>query len=770
MTTDKKSLGEDPFAQREAEKYENPVPSREFILAVLEEAGEPMSRHRLVQHFSMETEDDIEALRRRLRAMERDGQIIRNRKGDYGIIEKMDLIKGRVIGHPDGFGFLVPDEGGDDLFISAKYMRGLMHGDQALMRVTGIDHRGRREGAPVEVIERANHQLVGRYRQEHGLAFVKPNNKRISQDVLVPAEHRGGALDGQIVVVDIIEQPTWRSAPIGRVAEVMGDHMAPGMEIEIALRAHQIPDIWPDDVEHEIKGYSREVPEEAKVGREDLRSTPLVTIDGEDSRDFDDAVFVERQGKGWRMLVAIADVSYYVKPGTALDKEASERGNSVYFPGRVIPMLPEILSNGLCSLNPGVDRLCMVCEMLITPAGVVRKSRFFEGVMRSHARLTYTEVAAMLQFGDEQMRQNYQHLLPHLETAYELYKVLADRRGKRGAIDFETTETRIIFGDEKKIDRIVPVVRNDAHRLIEEFMIAANVAAAEYLEENAIPALYRVHQQPAEEKFNDLKEFLKELGLRMAARGQPEPRHYAKLLDEVRQRPDARMIQTVLLRSLKQAVYCPENDGHFGLAFDAYTHFTSPIRRYPDLLVHRALKHLVSTKPVDSFAYSTEKMAGLGEHCSMTERRADEATRDVLDWLKCEYLQSKVGEEYDGIITTVTGFGLFVELKDVFVEGLVHVTSLDNDYYHFDAVNHRLSGERSGKTFRLADPIRVKVVKVNLEDRRIDFDWVAAPGQRFESSPANKKSAKPKFKEKEKSGKNAGRGDKGRKKGRKRGR
>ncbi len=724
MSTKKTRPEQDPYAEREAEKYARPVPSREFILQTLSEADRLLTRREIAEHFGLTDEDELEGLRRRLRAMERDGQLICNRRGGYGVVKKMDLIRGRVIGHPDGFGFLVPDEGGDDLFISAKRMRGLLHGDRVVVQVVGKDHRGRLEAAPVEVLERANHRVVGRFHVEHGIAFVEASNQRISQDILIPPEAHGGAREGQIVVAEIVEQPTARSRPIGRVVEVLGDHMAPGMEIDIAIRAHELPAEWPTGVVREAARVPAEVAPQAYRNREDLRELPLVTIDGEDSRDFDDAVYVERHGRGWRLLVAIADVAHYVKPDSALDQEAFKRGNSVYFPGRVIPMLPEVLSNGLCSINPDVDRLCLVCELKIGANGVTRSYRFFEGVMRSHARLTYGEVAAMLE-GDDKLRRRYDALVPHLETAHDLYRALAERRKKRGAIDFETTETRIIFGEDKKIERIVPVVRNDAHRLIEEFMIAANVAAAEFLLKHEIPALYRVHKGPADEKFAALLDFLKSMGLKFGNRNkQPEPRHYARLLEEIRERPDARLIQTVLLRSLSQAVYTPENCGHFGLAFDAYTHFTSPIRRYPDLIVHRAIKHLVRGKPVEKYIYDEETMSHMGEHCSMTERRADEATRDVVDWLKCEYLMDKVGEEFDGIISAVTSFGLFVELNDMFVEGLIHITALDNDYYHFDAVHHRLTGERSGRSFRLADPIRVKVVRVDLDERKVDFEWV----------------------------------------------
>jgi ribonuclease R len=689
----------------------------------LTESGQPLKQSQLIDHFQLQ-ESEFEGLRRRLRAMERDGQIIRNRRDGYGVAKKMDLICGRVIGHPDGFGFVVPEDGSDDLYISAKRMRGMLHGDKVLVRVAGIDHRGRREGAPVEVLERANKHVVGRVQKEHGICFVIPSNNRIAQDILVPPEQDRGARHGQIVVVEIVEQPSWRSQPIGQVTEVLGDHMAPGMEIDIAIRSHDIPNQWPDEVLEATNLLHPEVLDEHKAGREDLRDVPLVTIDGEDSKDFDDAVYCEPHGNGWRLLVAIADVSHYVSPESVLDKEALNRGNSVYFPEYVVPMLPEVLSNGLCSLNPKVDRLCMVCEMIISANGSTRKARFFKGVMRSHARLTYKQVAGVLQFGDKQIRNELSELVPHLENLYDLYKVFAERRAKRGALDFDTTETRIIFGESRKIERIIPVERNDAHKLIEECMIAANVAAAKYLLEAEIPALYRVHTGPTEEKFTNLREFLAELGLRVGGKSQPEPRHYAKLIEEIQDRPDAHVISMVLLRSLSQAIYCPENKGHFGLAFDAYTHFTSPIRRYPDLMVHRALAHAIEKRKPETFSYSQNMVEEIGDHCSMTERRADDATRDVVDWLKCEYLVDKVGDEFGGRISAVTSFGIFVELDEMFVEGLVHVTALDNDYYHFDAAHHRLMGERTNHIFSLSDRVKVRVMRVNLDDKKVDFELI----------------------------------------------
>ncbi len=715
----------DPMAEREAQKYEFPVPSREAILAHLAQRAEPLSFKYLASELKVDGERDLEAFSRRLRAMERDGQLLKNRRGRYGLLQKMDMVRGRVIGHPDGFGFLVPDEGGQDLFLAPKEMRSVLHGDRVVARVAGIDARGRREGTVIEVLERQHATIVGRYTSENRIAFVVPSDKRISQEILVPAGDDAGARDGQIVVVAISEPPTARSRPVGRIVEVLGDNMAPGMEVEVAIRMYDLPHSWPDAVSNEVAGLSPEVPDAAKEGREDLRSTPLVTIDGEDARDFDDAVFCERDGRGFRLVVAIADVSSYVKPGTALDAEAYQRGNSVYFPNHVIPMLPEILSNGLCSINPEVDRLCMACEMRISTRGKIEDYRFFRAVMRSQARLTYTKVAAMLVDDDDALRRQYARVLPHLEELYALYKVLHKARTARGAVDFELPETRIIYDAQRKIDRIEPVKRNDAHRLIEECMLAANVSAAEYLARHKIPVPFRVHAGPTPEKLTALREFLFELGLELGGGADPKAQDYATLLLDVEGRPDARLVHTVMLRSLSQALYTPENIGHFALGFPNYAHFTSPIRRYPDLLVHRAISALLARKPAP--ATSAEAQAQ-GEHFSMTERRADDATRDVVRWLKTEFMVGKVGEEFDGLISGVTNFGLFVELADIYVDGLVHITALGNDYYHFDAAKHRLMGERTRQMFRLGDPVRVRVVRVDLDESKIDFELVGHAG------------------------------------------
>ncbi|MCK9398284.1 MAG: ribonuclease R [Methylobacter sp.] len=712
----------DPYAQREAEKYENPIPSRELILQFIEHAGKPLRREEIAEAFSLESEDQLEALRRRLRAMERDGQLLFNRGKKYCLVNNEDLIAGRIIGHADGFGFIKPDDGSDDLFLSPREMNPLLHNDRALVRVAGVDKKGRREGAVVEILQRNTHQVVGRLYKEDGFTYVVPDNKNIAQTILVQKGGVGKAKQGQIVVAEILEQPTKLKQPIGRIIEVMGEHMAPGMEIEMAIRSHDLPNQWPDALLEEIKPLKKDVPESAKENRVDLRAIPLVTIDGEDARDFDDAVYCQKTPKGWKLLVAIADVSHYVQINSELDKEAQKRSTSVYFPEQVIPMLPEILSNGLCSLNPDVDRLCMVCELYINEQGLVTRSRFFDAVMRSHARLTYNEVAKMLVDGDKVLADKYKALMPHLQELYALYKVMRVSREQRGAMDFDTQETRIVFGAERKIEKIVPVVRNDAHKLIEEFMITANMAAARFLNGKKMPKLLRIHDGPSADKLLNLKTFLGELGLSLGGGAKPTPLDYMHLMESIKDRPDAHLIQTVLLRSMSQAVYSPELKGHFGLALEAYAHFTSPIRRYPDLLVHRAIRHCLQSKPTESFFYGIPDMVVLGEQCSANERRADEATRDVVSWLKCEYMMDKVGEEFPGIISAVTSFGFFVELAEIYVEGLVHISNLAQDYFHFDATSHQLRGERTGINYRLGDSVKVRVARVDLDEKKIDFE------------------------------------------------
>ena len=700
------------------EPYPTEIPSRERILEVLAEEGVPTTEERLAELLGIASPEERDGFQRRLRAMEREGQVVRNRRGAILVADKAGLIKGKVIGHADGFGFLRPEDGKDDLFLGPKEMHKVLHGDVVLGRVSGVDKRGRLEASIAEVLERANRKVVGRLFVEHDVAFVIAENKRISQDILLMPDSLKGAKPGQVVVAEIIEQPSKNAEPIGRVVEILGNYADPGMEIEIALRKHDLPHEWPADVEAAARRIGSKVEPKDLKGRKDLRKLAFVTIDGETAKDFDDAVFAERVGKNFKLWVAIADVSHYVHPNDPLDQEAYDRGNSVYFPRRVIPMLPEELSNELCSLKPDVDRLVMVCEMEVTAGGVVKAYEFHPGVIHSHARLTYTRVAAALagQPADPPVAKD---LVPQIEILYGVFKALFSQRQKRGAIDFESVETQMIFDDQGKIERIVRVERNDAHRLIEECMLAANVSASDYLEKSNQPTLYRVHEGPTPEKLESLRTMLKDFALTLGGGDKPHAKDYAELLKRIKDRPYAGMLQTVMLRSLHQAVYTPENVGHFGLAYDAYAHFTSPIRRYPDLLVHRGIKAVVKGQ-----RYQAGDLNAIGNHCSETERRADDATRDVEAWLKCYYMQDHVGEEFEGTVSGVTNFGLFVTLDELYVDGLVHISDLGQDYFTFDAAKHTLRGERSGIKYQLAARVKVKVVRVNLEQAKIDFTLV----------------------------------------------
>ena len=712
----------DPFLAREAARYDLPLPSREYVSQVLADEGRPVTFAELSALLDIAATEQ-EMFQRRLGAMEREGQLMRNRKGAYILPERASLTPGRIQGHPDGYGFLIPDDRSDDIFLDQHQMAKVLHGDRALVRLTGVDRKGRPEGSIVDVIERANTRVVGRVLVEHGLVFVVPENKRIAQDILVPPEKRAKIRpqSGQVVMVDIIEQPSKFSKPIGRISEVLGNYADPGMEIEIALRKHDLPFEFSKGALDENRALPDSIRKADLAGREDLRGLPLVTIDGETARDFDDAVYCEKKGRGWRLVVAIADVSHYVQPGMALDSEAMERGNSIYFPRRVIPMLPEKLSNGVCSLNPDVDRLAMVCDMEIGAGGAIGKYRFYPAVFRSQARLTYNQVWSWLSGAARPETEVHIGLQPQLLNLYKLFKTLHAARGERGAIDFETTETQMVFNEQGKIENIVPVVRNNAHRIIEECMLAANVCASDFLAGHKQTCLYRIHEGPSAEKLKNLRTFLGEFGLALGGGDDPRAKDYAVLLEQVKQRPDFQLLQTVMLRSLKQALYSPDNVGHFGLAYEHYTHFTSPIRRYPDLLVHRAIKAVLAGAKYAPAGNWDD----IGLHCSATERRADEATRDVESWLKCFFMKERIGEEFSGTISAVTAFGIFVALDTIYIEGLVHVSELGADYFQFDNIKHQMLGERTGQRFRLGDRVRVRLVRADLESNKIDFVLVA---------------------------------------------
>lgn len=700
------------------------LPERDAIMAFLREAGRPLARKYIAEAFKIRDPEIRRALGRRLKAMARDGQLIRNRRGSYGLIEKMDLIKGRVIGHPDGYGFVVADEGGKDLFLSAKQMRTILNGDRVLIREVSVDKKGKREGKLVEVIERANHQLVGRYYEESGVSYVVPDNKRINQDVLIPPKEKKKAKHGQFVVIEILHQPEKHRQAIGKILNVIGDELDGSMAVDIAIRSYELPFEWSDALKKEIKGLTNDIELDDIENRKDIRDIPLVTIDGADARDFDDAVYCEKEGNGWRLLVAIADVSHYVKNKTVLDDEARMRGTSVYFPDRVIPMLPEVLSNGLCSLKPEVDRYSLVCELNIDAKGKVKRSTFFKGIIKSAARLTYDEMQSIAIEKDETARKKRGELVTHLDDLYQLYHLLHKQRIKNGLIDFSSMEARFEFNDQGHIESIHQVKRNEAHRLIEEMMLVANVAAGEFLEKHEIHGLYRIHETPKIEKLEDVRSLLSQIGLSLGGGEQPTSKDYAALMKKIRERDDAPMLETILLRSMPLAAYSMINEGHFGLGFPTYAHFTSPIRRYPDLMVHRAIEHIISGNVAETYEYSQQAVLELAEHCSMTERRAEEASRDAVQRLKCAYMKDKVGQEFEGIVSSVTAFGLFVVLDDIYIEGLIHISNLPIDYYHHDAITHTLRGERGGKLFKLGQRLKVLLSSVNMDERKIDFELI----------------------------------------------
>lgn len=727
----------DPHFEREQDKYENPIPSREYIIEYLRSQKSPITRDSIAVALQIHDEEQLEALRRRLRAMERDGELVFTRGQSYGLPEKMDLISGTVLGHKEGYGFFKPDEGGDDLFISNRDMLMYFHGDKVLAQKAGMDRKGRREARIVRLIQPRSAAIVGRFHVDSGMAFVIADDKRITQEILIASEDRNGARQGDVVVVELTRRPGRFVKAAGKITEVLGKQMAPGMEIEIALRNYDLPHTWSAVIEKKLRRIPDEVTEADKVGRVDLRDLPLVTIDGEDARDFDDAVYAEvKPSGGWRLWVAIADVSYYVRTDSALDTEARARGNSVYFPSQVIPMLPEKISNGLCSLNPHVDRLCMVAEMTISARGKLSGYKFYPAVMHSHARFTYTQVAAMLEGGP--IAPEHEALFPHLQCLQSLYLALDEQRAERGAIAFETLETQFIFNDQRKIDKIVPRARNQAHKIIEECMILANVSAAKFVKKHKGEILYRVHESPSEQKLANFKEFLAERGLSMGGGLEPTPADYQNVMLQIADRPDAELIQVMLLRSMRQAIYTPDNEGHFGLALEEYAHFTSPIRRYPDLVLHRVIRYLLAKEKGEAnekwtsdggYHYQLDELDLLGEECSNTERRADEATRDVSDWLKCEFMQDHVGDTFEAVIASVTNFGLFVRLNDLFIDGLVHISSLGSDYYQFDPMRQRLIGEHTGQVYQVGDPVTVKVAAVNLDDRQIDLVMLGDSGK-----------------------------------------
>ena len=724
---------------RQSKPYKHPIPSPNDLVDFLTEAGKPLKADAILKAFDLKGQRMRSQLVDRLNAMVRAGQILENRRGEYCLTAKLDLVTGTVSGHRDGFGFVVRDDGeSDDVYLSAREMRSLFHGDRVAIRVVGTDRRGRAEGELVDVLERVTRQVAGQFIRERGIGLVIPDNSKISHRILIPRDESGKAKPGQMVVVDILDYPTQIEQATGRIVEVIGAPGDKGIATDIAIHSHAIPYKWPDTVKEQVQDFGTEVPDSSMDGRTELRNVDLITIDGADARDFDDAVYCMKADNGWRLLVAIADVANYVSVGSALDKEAIVRGTSVYFPDRVVPMLPEVLSNGLCSLNPNVDRLCMVCDMHVSSSGKVSKASFFEGVMKSKARLTYTQVGDFLSGASTTSVPS--ELQASVRDLHDLYKAFAKQRGRRGAIEIDLPQTKFKLNDDGEIDRIEVVPRNDAHRLIEECMIAANVEAAKFLKKHKIPGLYRVHPKPDPDRFNDLRLYLTSLGLKVPHPDHVEPRHFTQLIEQVRDRPDSAAISMAMLRSLTHAEYSPANVGHFGLALDSYAHFTSPIRRYPDLLVHRAIRHIIRGGKPGKYDYSPKEMERLGMITSAHEKRAEEATRDVEAWLKCQYMEQHLGDEFDGVITGVTNFGVFVQITELMTDGLVHVTSLANDYYKYDAGSQRLIGERSGHSYSLGEEMRVRVQRVDMETRKIDFRPVTEDSPKPQKTrPAGKK-------------------------------
>jgi ribonuclease R len=721
----------DPRFREESGRYEHPIPSREFILQALAEAGQPLGFEGLCGRLGVKDRGVRQALTKRLGAMVRDAQLLLNRADEYCLLDRLQLVVGTVTGHKDGFGFLRPEDGGDDVFLAYRQMRQVMHGDRVAVRITGDDARGRKEGSLVEVLERRTREVAGKFTFESGVGFIEPDNRRISHRIAIPADARAGARSGDLVVAEIVEPPTAHADPVGRITRILPEAGAAGTAIELAIASHGLAHEFPPAVLREARRFGKSVPAGTEAGRVDVRDLPLVTIDGEDARDFDDAVYAETTRGGFRLLVAIADVSHYVEPGTALDLEARERATSVYFPGRVIPMLPEQLSNHLCSLMPEVERLCMVCDMSVTGEGRVSRARFYPGRMRSSARLTYSRVAAALVGRDAATRKELAASLPVLETLHEVYRALRRHREARGALDFEAPEVRVLVDADGQVTDIRAFPRNDAHRLIEECMIAANVEAAKFLKKNKMPALFRIHGVPEEERIVDLKRFLAMRGVHLETGQELEPSRLQKVLQQVADRPDAAVLENAIIRSLPQALYQPLNIGHFGLALSEYVHFTSPIRRYPDLLVHRAIRHAIAGGTASDFGHSAQQMELLGQECSLRERKADEAARSVVAFLKCEFMKDRIGQEFDAVATGVTDFGVFVQLREWQVDGLVHVTSLPRDYFRFHEADRMLVGERTGQRYGIGDELRVRLLRVDPADRKIDFELIDKLGAAF---------------------------------------
>lgn len=706
----------DPFFLRESQKYSNPLPSREFIIDILKSEGVPINIKDLAIKLSI-TKDELDSFKIRLKAMVRDGQIYINRKKDICVADKINIITCKVIGHKDGFGFAVPisDFTENELFISERQMRSLMHGDIVSVKATGfLGFKGKKECKVIEILERANKFIIARIYLEKLILIAIPEDKRVSHTIILSDDKIDDLNFGKICLVELDTYPVELKPATGHIVKILGDYDDPGIEIDIAINKFNLPYLFSDEALAEVDKINDKIDNYELNKRVDLRHVPLITIDSESAKDFDDAVFCKVRNKDYVLIVAISDVSYYVKEGSAIDIDAYNRGTSVYFPRKVIPMLPEKLSNNICSLKSGVDRLSMVCEILISKSGDIKKYDFYPAVIRNHARVTYNQVWDYVKngFNDFKFREEILNL-------YNLFKILYKNRKKRGALDFDIQETEMVFDENNKIAKINPIQRNDIHRLIEEFMLFANVCAADFVKKNNYHALFRFHPPPSEEKLATLREQLSFLGLSLGGGNNPSTNDYAKVFDKIQSREDKSIIQTMLLRSMQQAVYNYKNSSHFGLAYDSYTHFTSPIRRYPDLMIHRSIKHILANKK-----YEIKDIAKIGVHCSLTERRAEEASRDIEQWLKTYYMKDKIGCIFQGIITSVTSFGLFVTLKDIYVEGMIHISDLGRDYFHFRPDILSIIGERTKVKFQMGDTLEVKVVSANLDSRKIDLALV----------------------------------------------
>ena len=713
----------DPEFAEQLKKYANPIPSRTALLDFLTKEKKILSQDKIATKIGIKNDEQHEALRRRLNAMINDGSLFINRKRGYGVRDKTDLIKGIVQAHADGFGFLVSSELEKDGFILPSEMRKVMDGDTVLASIQPGRRKNKEEAFIVEILERAHKTLAGKFFHKKGQGMVEPDNKTID-DIIVPSGSEATANDGDYVTIMINEYANRHRPAFGEVIAVLGQKLNSRLAMELTMAAQNLPHDWPEVFEDAVKYIPTNVTDEDLTeGVVDIRKLPLVTIDGEDAKDFDDAVYAEKNTKGWRLIVAIADVSKYVSPNSEIDKEAYKRGTSVYFPGMVIPMLPLELSNGICSLNPHVDRMCMVCDMQINSQGQINSHKFYRGVMHSHARITYKQCWNYL---DKQVKQDKwdTKVTNALDSMNDLYKAMTIEKTQRGAITFNSTDVHITIDGEGQVSSITPYERNDAHKLIEAFMIAANISAAQFVEKHKIPASYRVHDTPPLRKLTDLKAFLQSLGIKPNFSDPVAPKDFENIINQIQGRDDVALIESVLLRSQSLAAYEAENGGHFGLALEYYAHFTSPIRRYPDLMIHRAIDYIISAKKPNKYLYSAQKAIEMNIQCSLNERRAENASRDVDARLKCMYMEQFIGEEMTGIISGVTHFGVFVTLDNIMVDGLIHVTSLPNDYYHHEVIQHKLIGERSGHKFQLADKLKIKVATVSIDERKIDFEFV----------------------------------------------